>query len=228
MVHHVKCQGTDDKGNDVLLHIELARARHAERARRGERRVDGGEEGDGDHEANNLRGGRAKHGVEGEHPKIRREDARGGVRVEKKGRGEKDGLDELPHRVGQVRELVCNAVFGGMLQVLHLVIISSDVLGRCSRPLGKPSFLAYLAFLHRRRRNGSKRGLRRAQTRSRGGVHVLLGKRRHQKEHGEDARGGREMEGLRGDRRERRGIVDVDRTTLSSKGSTIPLVATLS
>ena len=54
----MKCQGTDDKGNDVLLHIELARARHAERARRGE--------GDGDHEANNLRGGRAKHGVEGE------------------------------------------------------------------------------------------------------------------------------------------------------------------
>ena len=115
MVHHVKCQGTDDKGNDVLLHIELARARHAERARRGERRVDGGEEGDGDHEANNLRGGRAKHGVEGEHQKIRREDARGGVRVEKKGRGEKDGLDEPPHRVGQVRDLVCNAVFGGML-----------------------------------------------------------------------------------------------------------------
>ena len=186
MVHHVKCQGTDDKGNDVLLHIELARARHAERARRGERRVDGGEEGDGDHEANNLRGGRAKHGVEGEHPKIRREDARGGVRVEKKGRGEKDGLDELPQRVEQVRELVCNAVFGGMLQALHLDIIS-NVLGRCSRPLGKPSFLAYLAFLHRRRRNGSKRGLRRAQTRSRGGVHVLLGKRRHQKEHGEDA-----------------------------------------
>ena len=173
MVHHVKCQGTDDEGNDVLLHIELARARHAERARRGERRVDGGEEGDGDHEANNLRGGRAKHGVEGEHQKIRREDARGGVRVEKKGRGEKDGLDELPQRVGQVRELVCNAVFGGMLQALHLDIIS-NVLGRCSRPLGKPSFLAYLAFLHRRRRNGSKRGLRRAQTRSRGGVHVLL------------------------------------------------------
>ena len=73
-------------------------------------------------------------------------------------------------------------------QVLCTLVPSlSDVLGRCSRPLEKPSFLAYLAFLHRRRRNGSKRGLRRAQTRSRGGVHVLLGKRRHQKEHGEDA-----------------------------------------
>ena len=195
----MKCQGTDDKGNDVLLHIELARARHAERARRGERRVDGGEEGDGDHEANNLRGGRTKHGVEREHQKIRREDARGGVRVEKKGRGEKDGLDEPP--IASDRSAILSATLSSAVcfrPCISTSSISSDVLGRCSRPLEKPSFLAYLAFLHRRRRNGSKRGLRRAQTRSRGGVHVLLGKRRHQKEHGEDAPGGREMEGLRG------------------------------
>ena len=225
----MKCQGTDDKGNDVLLHIELARARHAERARRGERRVDGGEEEGGDHEANNLRGGRAKHGVEGEHPKIRREDARGGVRVEKRDAVRR--MDWTNPPIASDRSAILSATLSSAVcfrPCISTSSISSDVLGRCSRPLEKPSFLAYLAFLHRRRRNGSKRGLRRAQTRSRGGVHVLLGKRRHQKEHGEDARGGREMEGLRGDRRERRGIVDVDRTTLSSKGSTIPLVATLS
>lgn len=202
----MKCQGTDDKGNDVLLHIELARARHAERARRGERRVDGGEEGDGDHEANNLRGGRAKHGVEGEHQKIRREDARGGVRVEKRDAVRR--MDWTNPPIASDRSAILSATLSSAVcfrPCISTSSISSDVLGRCSRPLEKPSFLAYLAFLHRRRRNGSKRGLRRAQTRSRGGVHVLLGKRRHQKEHGEDARGGREMEGLRGDYRRERG-----------------------
>ena len=192
----MKCQGTDDKGNDVLLHIELARARHAERARRGERRVDGGEEGDGDHEANNLRGGRAKHGVEGEHQKIRREDARGGVRVEKRDAVRRMDWTNPPsasNRSANLSATLYSAVCFRRCISTSSVMFWGGVRARLESP---PSWRTLLSST-----GAVAMGVNEVCGEPKPGVaevHVLLGKRRHQKEHGEDAPGGREMEGLRG------------------------------
>ena len=80
-----------------------------------------------------------------EHQKIRREDARGGVRVEKRDAVRR--MDWTNPTIASDRSANLSATLSSVVcSSLHLDVITSDVL-RCSRPLVKPSSLAYLAFL---------------------------------------------------------------------------------